>query len=282
MADATGVAEAMLGLPGFRVLEVEESPAELVTRLETSAELVGCPGCGVATAHDRMAVEHRDLAAFGRPARLVRDKRRWRCEEPSCDERTTTETSPWFSARCLLTNRAGAECCRQVGRNARAVSQMADELGVCWATMMAAVREHGEPLVEDPRRVGIVTTLGVDERTFLSATQGPFDALCHRHGRPWPAGGDRCRCGKQRRGPGILARCPAACLLRADPGRGHGPGRVLAKASMVAWITRSGSPTPSTLCGSPTAAWIRCAAGSRTPPSATAGEGAIRSTGSAS
>ena len=77
--DATGVAEAMLGLDGFRVLAVDESAAEVVILIETSAGLVGCPGCGVvARAHDRMAVECRDLAAFGRPARLVWDKRRWR------------------------------------------------------------------------------------------------------------------------------------------------------------------------------------------------------------
>lgn len=172
MTDASGVAEAMLGLPGFQVLGVEESAAEVVIRIETSAELVGCPRCGVvATAHDRMAVEYRDLAAFGRPARLVWAKRRWRCEEPLCEERTWTETSPAFSSRCLLTNRAGAEACRQVGRNCRPVSQMADELGVCWQTVMSAVREHGEPLVDDRGRVGVVTKLGVDETTFLSANR---------------------------------------------------------------------------------------------------------------
>ena len=47
MSDATGVAEAMLGLPGFRVLAVDESAAELIIRIETTAELVGCPECGV-------------------------------------------------------------------------------------------------------------------------------------------------------------------------------------------------------------------------------------------
>jgi len=172
MADANGVAEAMLGLPGFRVLGVEESAAELIIRIETSAELVGCPECGVvATAQDRMAVEYRDLAAFGRPARLVWAKRRWRCEEPLCATRTWTETSHSFSTRCLLTNRAGRECCLQVGRNARPVSQMAAELGVCWDTVMGAVREHGEPLVDDPDRVGAVGALGVDETTWLSATK---------------------------------------------------------------------------------------------------------------
>jgi transposase len=85
MADANGAAEAMLGLDGFRVLEVEESASEVIIRIETTVELVGCPQCGVvATAQDRMPVAYRDLAAFGRPARLVWSKRRWRCAEPRC------------------------------------------------------------------------------------------------------------------------------------------------------------------------------------------------------
>ncbi len=132
MSDASGVAEAILGLPGFQVLGVQEGAGEIVIEIETIGELVGCPGCGVvARAHGRTAVDYRDLAAFGRPARLRWDKRRWRCEEPRCTTRTWTEESTSFSARCLLTNRAGAECCRQVGRNARPVTQMAHELGVC-------------------------------------------------------------------------------------------------------------------------------------------------------
>ena len=82
MSDATGVAEAMLGLPGFRVLGMDETPSEVVTRIETIADLVGCAECGVvAVAQDRVPVDYRDLAAVGRPARLVWRKRRWRCEE---------------------------------------------------------------------------------------------------------------------------------------------------------------------------------------------------------
>lgn len=172
MNDATGLAEALLGLDGFRVLAVAETAAEVVIHIETVPDLVGCVCCGVqATAHDRMEVEYRDLAAFGRPARLVWSKRRWRCGEPLCTARTWTETSPAFASRCLLTNRAGMEACRQVGRNARPVSQMADELGVCWHTVMGAVREYGEPLVDDPGRVGEVHALGVDETSFLKATR---------------------------------------------------------------------------------------------------------------
>jgi transposase len=172
VCDANGVAEAMLGLPGFRVLGVNESPAEVVVWIETSVGLVGCPECGVvARAHDRMVVEYRDLAAFGRPTRLVWNKRRWRCEEPVCGQRTWTEICVGFSSRCLLTDRAGVECCLQVGRNARPVAQMARELGVSWDTVMAAVKEHGEPLVDDPDRVGSVASLGVDETTWLTANR---------------------------------------------------------------------------------------------------------------
>lgn len=71
----------------------------------------------------------------------------------------------------VLTRRAGAEACRQVGENARPVSGVASELGVCWWTVMNAVAEHGTPLVDDPVRVGPVEQLGVDETSFLKANR---------------------------------------------------------------------------------------------------------------
>jgi transposase len=170
MLDGTGLAEALLGLDGFRVLEVVETPGEVVIDIESTVELVGCGECGVrAESQDRMVVELRDLACFGRPARLVWRKRRWRCAEADCAARTWTETSAHFSSRTVLSRRAGVEACRQVGMNARPVAGLARELGVCWWTVMDAVVEHGTPLVDDPARVGAVATLGVDETSFLAA-----------------------------------------------------------------------------------------------------------------
>jgi transposase len=50
------------------------------------------------------------------------------------------------------------------------VAAVAAEFGVGWATVMAAVRDYGLPLVDDPNRLDRVHTLGVDETSFLAAT----------------------------------------------------------------------------------------------------------------
>lgn len=47
MDDATGLAEALLGLDGFGVVEVRETPDEVATTVETTADLAGCPRCEV-------------------------------------------------------------------------------------------------------------------------------------------------------------------------------------------------------------------------------------------
>jgi transposase len=172
VSDGTGLAEALLGLPGFRVLDVVETTTELVVRIETTATLMGCAVCGTrAEVHDRVEVAIRDLPCFGRPARLIWRKRRWRCREPLCERKTWTEMSQHPDAQVVLTRRAGAEACRQVGELARPVSMVAEEFGVCWWTVMNAVIEHGTPLVDDPRRIGAVRQLGIDETSFLAANR---------------------------------------------------------------------------------------------------------------
>ncbi len=172
MSEGTGLAEKLLELDGFRILDVAEGPEELVVTIETTAVVSGCGGCGTrAVAHERRPIAIRDLACFGRPVRLVWNKRRWRCPEPACPARTWTEQSEHLDAQVVLTRRAGAEACRQVGENARPVSGVADELGVCWWTVMNAVIELGTPLVDDPGRIGPVAHRGVDETSFLRANR---------------------------------------------------------------------------------------------------------------
>ena len=106
-----------------------------------------------------------------RPAGLRIWKRRWRCRELLCSAKTWTEPLEFLDAQVVLARRTGAEACRRVGELARPVSQVADEFGVCWETIMNAVVEHGTPLVDDPTRIGRVRQLGVDETSFLRANR---------------------------------------------------------------------------------------------------------------
>jgi hypothetical protein len=63
MEDATASLDAaLLGLDGFVVLGSAEVDGELELLIETTADLVGCPGCGaVARPKDRRPTWVRDL-----------------------------------------------------------------------------------------------------------------------------------------------------------------------------------------------------------------------------
>src|SRR5215218_2568006 len=136
------------------------------------AAVVGCAGCGVpATPHGRRTVRVRDLPIGGRPVVLAWRKRIWRCRELACGVRTWTEQTAAIRPRAVLTERARAEACRRVGKDAHAVAAVARDLGVGWATIMRAVHEHGTQLVDDPGRLDGVAALGLDETSFLKATR---------------------------------------------------------------------------------------------------------------
>jgi transposase len=165
-------ASRLLDLDGFEVLAAEVVGGEWRLVVQTTAEVVGCPGCGVrAQAHGRRTVRVRDLPAGGRPVALCWRKRIWRCREPACGVRTWTERVAAIGPRAVLTQRARAEACRRVGKDAHAVAAVARDLGVGWATVMRAVSDHGWPLVDDPTRLEGVATLGLDETSFLKATR---------------------------------------------------------------------------------------------------------------
>ena len=165
-------ASRLLDLDGFEVLAAEIVGGEWQLTVQTTATVVGCVGCGVrAELHGRRTVRVRDLPVGGRPVVLCWHKRLWRCREPACKVRTWTERAAAIGPRAVLTQRARAEACRRVGKDAHAVAAVARDLGVGWATVMRAVRDHGSPLVDDAARLEGVATLGLDETTFLKATQ---------------------------------------------------------------------------------------------------------------
>jgi transposase len=162
----------LLDLDGLEVVSAELVGGEWQLAVQTTAAMVGCASCGVrATPHGRRVVRVRDLPVGGRPVVLCWRKRIWRCREPACGVRTWTEQVPAIRPRAVLTERARAEACRRVGKDAHAVAAVARDLGVGWATVMRAVADHGRPLVDDPTRLEGIAVLGLDETSFLKATR---------------------------------------------------------------------------------------------------------------
>jgi transposase len=168
--DGTGLAEVLVGIPGFQICAAIEERGELLILVETTVDRAFCSSCGArAEAKDRLSVIVRDLPMGGRPTCLVWRKRRWECAEILCPKQTWTEEHQALPPGEALTTRAGFEACRAVGQEGRSVAALARWLRVAWSTVMSAVRRHGEPLVEDPSRVGPTDALGIDETAFLKA-----------------------------------------------------------------------------------------------------------------
>ena len=101
-----------------------------------------CWGCGkLVWSKGAAAVRLVDLPVFGRPVRLVWHKHRWRCPAVGCATGSFTETNEVIApARSALTTRAARWATAAVGRDGRAVSDVAAELGCDWHTVNKAVR----------------------------------------------------------------------------------------------------------------------------------------------
>ncbi len=98
-------AVALLGLEDLVVLAATEVDGKLHQLIETTADRVGCPSCGVvAVPHGRRRVWVRDLPAGGRPVALRWSKRVWRCEDAECERGSWTEASPAIAPRACLPN----------------------------------------------------------------------------------------------------------------------------------------------------------------------------------
>ena len=109
----------LLGLAGFVLLGVSEVEGELKQALETTAGLVGCPGCGaVATLHDRCVrpdgrwlpgtprIRRISMTCLGLPSpsactpRIVRPQARPRAQ---VEDRVVTD-APRFMTKSLIIN----------------------------------------------------------------------------------------------------------------------------------------------------------------------------------
>lgn len=172
--DPTRMCELLVGLPDVNVKGVGDWPLWLLVVISTRALRPSCPSCaGTVWRHGVDEVELADLPCFGRRTRLVWVKQRWRCPNALCRVVTFVETDERIAAdRAAITDRAGRWATFQVGFHGRSVSEVADDLGCDWHTVMDAVIHYGTPLIEDPHRIGSVTAIGLDEVLFCRF--GPF------------------------------------------------------------------------------------------------------------
>ncbi len=162
-------ADALFGVPGMHVLDVSEQPLgadrrRLVVTVETDADLIGCPRCGVlAIGHGRREHRTADAPCFGVPTTVVWRKRIWRCPDPDCPGGTFSEVHDLIAPRAALTSRAVRWATDALAHDDTTVSALARHLGVDWHTLWNAVEAEATARVDRPeRRIG-VRTLGVDE-----------------------------------------------------------------------------------------------------------------------
>ena len=169
--DGSRGATALVGLPGFVVGAQELVDDEWWLFIETDADVVGCPDCGVrAVGHGRRLTAVRDLPVAGHPVVLVWAKRRWRCGDPDCATRTWLETSPEIAARASLSRRTRRRIADMVNIDGDSIAHAAAVFGVGWATANGAVVEFTDPVIDDEERLDEVTAIGVDEKRFTNAT----------------------------------------------------------------------------------------------------------------
>ena len=94
----------LVGMDAFRLLAATEIDGELHQLVETTAEVVGCPGCGTrARSKGRRKVWVHDLPAGGRRVVMVWWKRIWRCGDTDCEVGTWTEQAEAIAPRASMT-----------------------------------------------------------------------------------------------------------------------------------------------------------------------------------
>ena len=162
--DATRMCALLVGLPDVTVIGVGEWPSWLRITIASAVDRAECSCGGVVHRHGVREVVLVDLPVFGRPTRLVWRKQRRRCT--ACGRSWCDENRELGTARCALTTRAARWATVQVGRNGRAVSDVARDLGCGWHAVMDAVVAVGEQLIDHPDRIGAVNALGLDETLF--------------------------------------------------------------------------------------------------------------------
>jgi transposase len=178
LVDPTLMCHALVGLADVELVGVIGWTVPMQVHIASTLPRPVCASCGTA-ARVKQTLRRRlvDLPSFGRPVVTVWRQVRWRCPSATCSMGSWTQVD----TRIVVgnrgtTDRAARWVCEQVGRHGRTVAEVAAELGCDWHTVNRAVIGYGLALVDDPDRIGAVTTLGLDETAFVRlASSGTLD-----------------------------------------------------------------------------------------------------------
>lgn len=166
--DPNRMCELLVGLDDVIVHRVDDhDDGWLVVEVSSRPGLPVCDRCGQQRRlKDRTKVTYVDLPCYGRPTRLVWNKRR---SKGCCGTGSVTEVDVRIAApRQVMTTRAGRWATVQVGLCRRSVASVARELGCDWATVNTTVNAYGAALLAaDTDRVGDVDAVGLDETLFV-------------------------------------------------------------------------------------------------------------------
>ncbi len=183
MTDATSL---LFDLPGFRVIECVEDPISGGRRITVMAvaDVHACPECAV-VADD--PYDHRDRVVkdlpFGqRPLILLWHQRRFTCGQDRCQRRIFTETSSQIPVRHRLTKRLRCKLEASASGSARAVSDVAREYRVSWATVHKSLVLKAATLFPQPAPT---TMIGIDETRARSVRWRCDDEKNWTRTDPW-------------------------------------------------------------------------------------------------
>ena len=165
LVDPTLMCRALVGLADGEVVGVIAWTAPLQVHIASTLARPACSACGT-PARVKQTLRRRlvDLPVFGRPAVLVWRQVRWRCPSSTCSIGSWTEVDERIVVGNRgMTDRAARWACEQVGRHGRTVTEVASELGCDWHSVNRPVVDYGLALIDDPGRIGPVTTLGLED-----------------------------------------------------------------------------------------------------------------------
>lgn len=184
------VADALFGLTGVRVVEVDTEPDDSVTVYVQTAVTVQCPDCAApaSRAKEYVTGRLRDVPHGGRRIRLVWWKRRWSCLNETCPRGSFTESVTDLPARARVTPRLRQLCAQSVTDSGRTVAEVAASHGVSWHTAHDAFTDAVTSVLDTPPEP--VTDLGIDEvrRGRPRFTTNPDDGSVEQVADRWHTG----------------------------------------------------------------------------------------------